>query len=97
MPSSALWRDPGYRLTWSRGQPSPADPEAHLTGHHAEALLLLGVRVAARHSPAGGQLEVPHKQGAAGLGAARADHNPLTTQRVLDDVLFAIHRCLLRS
>jgi hypothetical protein len=74
-----------------------ADPEAHLPGHHAEALLLLGVRVAARYPPAGGKLEVPDEQRAAGLGAARPDDDPLTTQRVLDDVLFAIHHGLLWS
>src|SRR6266571_8566589 len=51
-----------HGFPWPRGQAPAADPEAHLTGHHTEAFLLLGVRVAARYSPAGGKLEIPDEQ-----------------------------------
>ena len=54
LPALAKWCTvPGGIRTVSPGPQSPADPEPHLPREHGEALLLLGVGIAARDAPDG--------------------------------------------
>ena len=62
-----------------------ADPEPHAALQHREALLLLGVGVAAGNVPAGSEDELEHEQRAARLGRRPADDDPLAGDLVLDD------------
>ena len=77
---------PGATRTVSPGPammaPAP-DAEPHPPFQHREALLLLGMGVAAGHPPARREFQFPDEHGVAGCGLA--DRDPFPAQRVDDD------------
>jgi hypothetical protein len=72
-----------HDVAGARDHPPATDPEPHPPREHREALLLPRMSVAARYPPAGGEHQFPLEHAVTGRGE---DGDPLTAERVLDDM-----------